>query len=139
MREYKFRGMDLQGRWFYGNLAILTKKVDHLEAGSYISNSVGMPFAYPVRPETVGQYIGLCDRNGKEVYEGDRLRIKDSLHERIQDGEVVSYIDQQNLDSGWRIVNLSRDDDWVLHMSNTDWVEVIGNIYTSPELMEGKK
>ncbi len=72
MREIKFRGMSINGELFIGNLAIISKRVEHLKPGSFISNSVGMPFAYEVRPETVGQSTGLHDSKGlTELWEGD--------------------------------------------------------------------
>ena len=74
MREIKFRGLSVNGDWYYGNLSRLNKKLGICEKGSYISNSAGSPFAYQVRPETVGQFIGIINSNGVELYEGDKIR-----------------------------------------------------------------
>ncbi len=85
-REIKFRGMDVYGNWHYGNLAVLPEDVRHLKKGHYISNEAGLPFAYQVRPETVGQYTGL-----KEMYEGDKLEI--TLNFEYRNDVVTDVID----------------------------------------------
>lgn len=157
MREIKFRGMNIQGRWFKGNLSVIKNKINVSEPGSYISNAYGMPFAYMVRPETVGQYTGLKDKNGKEIYEGDILFCEYlgfttfnalvRFGEYEQDGSGAEYSPSRCVGFYAEAINKNQEDEWGCKIvsdymqtsSLLDFAEfeVIGNIYENTELLEG--
>lgn len=72
--EIKFRGRLINGDWVFGLLAHPTGKVmngGEKSGNWYICNSVGRPFAYEVRPETIGLFSTLRAEKGVEIYEGD--------------------------------------------------------------------
>lgn len=88
-----------------------------------------------VIPETVGQYTGLTDKNGKKIFEGDICKVtvftcegedKHFLCEVCFDYSSFIFRERSGLDI------LFSD----IYDFKTD-VEVIGNIYDNPELMEG--
>ena len=84
-----------------------------------------------VIPETVGQYTGLTDINGKKIFEGDIVKCKDYLE--AKPSEFQGYIDFKN--GSYVIVG-----DFMTHYRWLDYeVEVIGNIHDNPELMGGDK
>lgn len=78
---------------------------------------------------TVGQYTGLTDKNGKRIFEGDILRIKERGY--TVDGGVVFF--ENGYPGGWLIKEAGKESKCSLSM-RTD-VEVIGNIHDKRELL----
>lgn len=115
MREIKFRGKRLDnGEWVYGDLHIRTP-FPHIHSEIDYGK-------VDIDPHTVGQFTGLHDKNGKEIYEGDIVRYD-------MGGECeVSYC----IGGGFAGFDLSP----AFHNEHqlTD-VEVIGNIHDNPELL----
>ena len=104
---------------------------------------------YEVDPETVGQYTGLTDKNGKRIFEGDILRgfeypfCSNINGEFNYFAEVVWFDDSsafgiytfKNPKSNVRGISEGNTD--YLEYFNVDKWEIIGNIHDNPELLEG--
>lgn len=83
--------------------------------------------------KTIGQYTGLHDKNGKEIYEGD---IVQGLFADQEELEIKGQVIYSNGQASYIII-ASNNDEWEL--GYLDNLEVISNIYDNPELLGGEQ
>ena len=126
MRDMRVRGKRLDnGAWVYGSLlqvecedgSIVTAIFDRKDSGGDAE----------VHPSTVGQYTGLNDKNGEQIFEGDILTV---------DGEDGFFALEFQEDTARFVMS---GDSVVVDFDNF-WsyeVEFMGNIHDNPELLEG--
>lgn len=122
MRTIKFRGKRVNRReWVYSTESFVQTD-EGICMGLYNEEK-------DVIPDTVGQFTGLYDKDGKEIYEGDILQLKYS------DGSYHSssvYYAQQK---GYWAVDVSINERIILGYIDRTRLVVIGNIHDNPELL----
>ena len=129
MRTIKFRGKRVDnGEWVVGWYA---KGVWDLPEVVEIDVIIARVGGYEVLPESVGQWTGLVDRHGKEIFEGDVLR---NITNPLVDNEpFLIYYDTQEGMWLWFDKNEEGDSfNWAI----ANHSEIIENLIDSPELME---
>lgn len=141
MRKIKFRGISTHsGEWVYGNF-IHSKRFAACGNEFRIHNQeTGLES--DIIPETVGQFTGLWDKNGREIYEGDILHVNKPY--TYLKGKDIHIIKWQETDSAFGYFNVRTnffDTDRTGHLikigsnKHGSWCEIIGNIHDNPELL----
>ena len=139
MREILFRAKRTDnGEWAEGDLRQdRDLKTDYISGWDYYATEGGLerePFEYEVEPETLCQYTGKSDEDGKKIFEGD----------------IVGFIDLYSTESGYSESSCLGEVAWseeecCFHVTNRlsaeswevlDECKVVGNVFDNPELIE---
>ncbi len=132
MRIIKFRAQDIaSNKWLYGDLRHHKNDVCIFEQGGNKGEQV--------KPDTIGQFAGLTDKNGKEIYEGDIVQWGDSEHKIKQVVEFRNGAFGYVYDTIGSFVPYAANTNFDFAALGTDKrFEVIGNIHDNPELLGEK-
>lgn len=146
MRQIKFRGKRLDnGEWVYGDLL-------HIAGGCliYFGNdtdtaSPDIERNYPIAvelfkdeiavvdPKTVGQFAGMTDKNGKEIFEHDVVRYYDDIGDEL----VCSHVIYHKESCSFCVAPTELCGDYIGLAAHWQF-EVLGNIFDNPDLLNGK-
>ena len=146
MRKIKFRGFDLDvKRWFYGsyhkhikrqvcpmNDSLKDTDIQHIIVFDGFADwnmEIPLKIANNIDINSVGEFTGLHDKQGKEIYEGDIVILNFTY------GTFKCVIEYK--DCHFEVSDLKNDSlRWFLHPSFE--LEIIGNIYENPEMLLNK-
>ena len=132
MREIKFRGKSiLTDEWFYGDLVHSPDK----KRTAILVNDKDSYDECEVDPETVGQFTGLMDKNGAEIYEGDIVEWEKDNRKyvvKFWEGMFYASVEEYNegILGGFPLHVFTQGDEGYR-------CEIVGNIHDNTELLKG--
>ena len=134
MREILFRGKRSDnGEWVEG-VPFFEENRCYIIEDLFICDEYACTGAVNsmVIPETVGQFTGLTDKNGKKIFEGDIIK-------SCEYGDV--YFVEYCADDGYPafdvVPEMNIECNGLSHLHIVEGIEVIGNIHDNPELLKG--
>ena len=126
-RQILFRGKRKDnGKWVYGFYALFASNKG-LKHGIYTGAENGCVIPYEVNPETVGQFTGMYDKFNNKIFEGDIVKCLS-----LEYGYVNKEVYYTEGKAKFGLSSCGTDYEFGEYID----VEVIGNIYDSPELLE---
>lgn len=163
-REIKFRGKDKKGVWHYGTLqsgcpSMFGKPMRNYRCITAVDFVYGGWIwhrgVYWVKEETIGQYTGLNDKNGKKIFEGDIIKISPTnnfddedycIYAVVRYGIYELYDEYSTMGFYLDIIKCGNNEylygNNIRHIdrsdNNYDECIVVGNIWDNPELLENR-
>lgn len=131
--EILFRAKSLEGnKWVYGSYLFIKPFANHQHFIVEYRQGKEIDYTTDIKiiPETLGQFSGVIDFNGKKIFSGDIIEVL-SIEEEIKTLEL--YYDEELCSFQFR-------NDWepFCRQFGNDYM-VIGNIYDNPELLKSLK
>lgn len=139
MREIEFRGKIIDnGKWVYGDLI---ENIDCFKIREKEKVIKQIAKSYVVDEETLGQYTGLKDKNGTKIFEGDI--IEHEISKTINNKPIyicycINYSEDERCLRAFKNgpKGYSYEISFARYCIDEKKLEVIGNIYDNPELLE---
>ena len=145
MREILFRGKNSNGNWIYGNLNFYPdiNRTFIRKNAKEILPSFQSSLEEEVNKNTIGQFTGLTDKNGKKIFEGDILESPIGRKAVVSFGTYKPWSTKDSDDfECWKLTLLAKNEgetklECGLGKHCMEYMRLIGNIHDNPELLKG--